>query len=586
MRRALGATLGLLLGCSGTAPPDANPTWLLGDEAGIATAGSETRTAFVLQAGSETTSRRFEVTIPDDGLLDVAYAVSNASVLAEAAGARFRIEVERRGESRREIFRGEVDASDVHQQRWFDLRVDLADFGGSAALTFSVEALPGDGPPPMGAWSEPVLYAAGHADPRPNVMVVSIDTLRARSVGTYGYPRDTTPFLDAWAKGGTLFENVATASVTTGPSHMSLFTGLYPENHGLRTGLDRKLDGIPTLAALFRAAGYRTAAFTEDGYIVYERGFGEGFAAYTENTGDEKRGPGTVRTTFGQARRWLRRGGRDPFFLFVHTYQVHAPFDPPPLYRELFAGDGMPGPDDPVLRMQRDRYDREIRFVDDMLRDLWKTLEDTGVARDTVVVVLSDHGEEFAEHGHYQHGGAVFEETLRVPWILRGPGVPAQRRIAAPVSLIDVAPTLLDLAGVTSPEDLDGTSLAPALRGEAPPGERTLFAEARARRRFRRPGVGELWNPPLVAVRRGDTKFIVHRPESGTPRAPERYDLARDALERSPAPVESPDLEPLRALVDDYLKGRVDAETLHPSDDPADLDPGLRERLRLLGYLE
>ncbi len=579
--RAAGLVAALLLTCcSPTESPPSGPVRLL-ERTEAAVVANETR----VSAPAEEASLRSTLRLPADAVLEFGYGIRNRSLQLGARAARFRVSVER-GDERWPLFEGRVDPARARQRRWFDMRADLAAHAGErVTLVFEATPEPGPGPAPVVAWSEPVVYSAGESSTLPNVVVVSLDTLRARSVGLYGYARDTTPFLDALAREAAVFEDAITTSVTTGPSHMSLFTGLYPVNHGLRTGLDYKLPDVATLASRLREAGYQTAAFTENGYIVRMRGFGEGFARYTENAGDRRRGPGEVRVTFRQARRWLAANARRPFFLFLHTYEVHAPFEPPEEYRDLFVGDGAPGPEDPVLLQARDDYDREIRFVDDKLRELFDSLEANGLRDSTLVVILADHGEEFGEHGLYQHGGAVFEETLHIPLIWVGPGVVPGRH-PGPASLIDVTPTLLELAGLPLPDGLDGRSLADAIREGAKLEPRTLFAEARARRRWLRPSRGERWNPPLIAVRSGDTKFIVHRPDEGEALPPARYDLARDALERAPDPVEGEALRSLNALVDEYLAGRMEASARREPDAPESLDPELRHRLQLLGYLE
>jgi arylsulfatase A-like enzyme len=417
------------------------------------------------------------------------------------------------------------------------------------------------------------------------VLLISLDTLRARSLGTYGYGRDTSPFLDSIARRGTLFENAITASVTTSPSHMSLFTGLYPTNHGIRKGLHRKFPHVVTLAQRLREAGYRTAAFTEDGYLVRRRGFGDGFDHYTENTGESGKAPGEAPLTFGQARRWLEMNRELPFFLFVHTYEVHSPYDPEEPYASLFRSDTFPGPDAPAIRAGRDGYDREIRIIDDELRALFATLDETGLSTSTIVAVLSDHGEEFAEHGGFQHGAAVYEESLRVPLLFWEPGrIPAARRHAELVSLIDVAPTLLDLAGLPVPEGLDGTSLKGVILDDAALPPRTLFAEAQASTRWVDPLRSESWNPPLFAVRDADSKFVVHRPRHGEAQPMVRFDLANDPGEKSPLPVTPERARAVEALVTRYLKGKSDANGPPRARD--DVSPDLKERLRALGYSE
>ena len=578
--RARVAALGAcLLACAEAPPVPSGPT-LLTRELKPALIGTEARYALLL--GRETSEQVFRVRLPPEASLSFGFGLPDRPRVKGGGPARFAFAIEVDGEwiaigGRR------VDPGIHEDRRWFNARMDLSRWSGrEVGLRFSLASEPG-APPGVGAIANPTLVSGAHRDDRPNLLIVSLDTLRARNVGAYGYARDTTPFFDAFARRGTLFETAITTSVTTGPSHMSLFTGLYPVNHGMRSGKEFKHPDAVTLTTLLRDTGYHTAAFTENGFLVRRFGFGQGFSEYTENKGTRRATPGEIRVTFPQATRWIEKRAREPFFAFVHTYEVHSPFWPPAPYSKLFEGDGLPGADTQLMVDARDNYDREIRFVDDMLRELLESLEAQGVLERTLVVVVSDHGEEFHEHGRYQHGGAVYEEALRIPLVVVGPGVRADRRIRAQVSLIDVFPTVLDLLGVESAEPLDGVSLAPALRGGAEPPERTLFAEANAPKRWIRPFAGEDWNPPLVAVRSQDEKFIVHRPRQGGAVEPsERYDLATDALERTPLPIDPETRARVDALVDRYLAGRKQREA--SPEQP--LEPELRERLHALGYLD
>jgi arylsulfatase A-like enzyme len=270
----------------------------------------------------------------------------------------------------------------------------------------------------------------------------------------------------------------------------------------------------------------------------------------------------------------------------VHTYEVHFPYSPPEGYRTLFESDGLPGqPEKPMLRRWYTDYDREIRFLDDELQRLFATISAQGLADSTVVVVLSDHGEEFGEHGGWQHGSTVYEELLRVPLIFWAPGrVTAGRRHATQVSLIDVAPTLLELAGVALPDMMQGTSLRPVIVRGAPPPARPLFAETRARLRWLTSKV-EPQKPPFIAVRKGDTKYIVNRPDSGEAKPTAAYDLATDPGESAPRPLSADEQTAVDRLVDDYLKAAPAADA-QPGRDASEIPPDLRERLRHLGYVE
>jgi len=580
--RALLAALGIAaLACGGAPAPETTAPLPLAEDLHAVLIGTEARQALLLQP-SRPEGRSFRVALPAAPSLTFGFGLPDHLLARRSTPADFEFALEAGGQWS-VIGHRRVDPSLLEDRHWFNATMDLSAWAGrEVTLRFRVLPDP-DLLAPTGAIANPTITSADHRDERPNLLLISLDTLRARSVGAYGYERDTTPFLDRFARRGTLFETAITTSVTTGPAHMSLFTGLYPANHGMRSGEEVKHDDAHTLASHLAAAGYQTAAFTENGYIVRRFGFGEGFSEYTENRGSERESPGEVRVTFPQAERWIGNRAREPFFAFVHTYQVHAPYRPPMLYSRLYRGDGLSGPDTETMRKARDNYDREIRYLDDMLRSLIESLEAQGKLERTLIVVLSDHGEEFSEHGYYQHGGAVFEETLRVPLIFVGPGVAPDRRIATQVSLIDVLPTLLDLLGVAGATESDGVSLAPALRGGPEPEARTLFAEAYAPKRWIRPLHGESWRPPLVAVRRQDEKFIVHRPRDGGPAdPPRRYDLAADALEHSPRPIEPETLEAVDALVDGYLRGRKPRE----ESPPQPLDPELQERLHALGYLD
>lgn len=331
-----------------------------------------------------------------------------------------------------------------------------------------------------------------------NVLFVLIDTLRADHLDAYGYERETAPFLAEIARRGVLFEDVSAPCSWTKPSIASLFTSLYPTQHGVLAGNARDTEdhfvsdvlppGLPVLAEFFQRAGYDTFASVRNSHLKAFMGFGRGFDVYEEVLGHADR----VIAPFLE---WLDNRGNGPprpFFAYLHFLDVHA-YTPPPEYRERFGPVRLryflPGRPEIFMKFREavregraecppeERegivrlYDASIRFLDDRLRALWAELERRGLADDTMIVVTSDHGEEWFEHGEFAHGHSMADNLLRVPWILAWPGGPAGRRIRHPASLVDVLPTLLDLAGLPGDRSgFVGVSLArEAVEGESGP---------------------------------------------------------------------------------------------------------------------
>jgi arylsulfatase A-like enzyme len=488
-----------------------------------------------------------------------------------------------------------LDPAGAGGRGWQERRVPLAPFAGtSRRLRFETRRLAAAQSSALPAFANPTLFAPVPRGPdSPNVILLSIDTLRADHLTSYGYARDTAPFVqEAFAKGGTLFEHVVAASPVTAPSHMTLFTALAPSVHGVTDGFKRLPDAIPTLPEHLRDQGVVTAAFTENAWVGEQQGFARGFDVFAENKSAKIMVPeGQVDLTFAQGRRWLAQHRDARFFLFLHTYQVHEPYAPPERYAELFTEPLAPAPGRADAERLRANYDREIRFVDDELRGLLAALEELGLAETTVVVLTSDHGDEFLDHGLFSHGGHLYQEVLHVPLLLRGPGIPAGRRVATPVAQADLMPTLLALFGVAPPAHAAGRSLLPLLRDDGAEGfaARALLIESwvpyqRAARGVRR------FDPPSLAVRVGARKLV--RQGAGTERADELYDLAADPAERRDLLAEgaAPPAD-LAALLDRYVaESRARAQQLAgPAAEPREappLDPERAEKLRALGYLE
>lgn len=444
---------------------------------------------------------------------------------------------------------------------------------------------------------------------RPNVLLVSIDSLRADHLGAYGYGHDTSPAIDALARDGVLFEQAISPAPWTIPSHMTLLTGLSPEVHGVVSRRHRLSPDAITLAEVLRDAGYDTAAFVSGPTVMRRYGFDQGFGSYDESMVQEQSGrPGSVVTSPGLVERvggylegWSAGGRKQPFFVFLHMWDVHYDYVPPAEYVSLFdpdyAGDldatgfegnprlvtGMPSRD---LQHLIALYDGEIRFTDDHLARIVARLREMGVLDDTVLIVTADHGDEFFEHGQKGHAKTLYDEVLRVPLVIRYPhGIAAGQRVAGQVRLMDVAPTVLGLAGVPQPAGFAGAKLAPEHRAV----DLTAYVTGTSR-------------PPLPAlvaigsnrwlgaqqhsVRTTRAKLI--RNERAPPNASETelYDIEKDPGERrnlrgsAAEPALLSALAPkLDASLADARAARLGAVELVPA-------PRHEARLRALGYVE
>jgi arylsulfatase A-like enzyme len=448
--------------------------------------------------------------------------------------------------------------------------------------------------------------ACGGARPltRPDIVLVSLDSTRLDHLGCYGYERPTTPHLDAVAAESVVYTRARSTSSWTLPAHASLFTGQYPASHGARydrdgplilsqgvetTAANRELleeiraRGLPagerTLAAVLAEAGYDTAGVVAGPWLKRVFGLDRGFAHY-DDEGIEAIGGRPADAVTDAALRWLRESRREPFFLFVHYFDPHSPYVPPPALAARFGADrAAPGRERAIAL-----YDGEIAFADLGLARLIETLREEGLDEDTLVVVTGDHGEGLLDHGYMFHGVHIYEEAVHVPLVFRWPGtIPAGRTIAEPVELVHVAPSVLDLLGLEEEaRALPGRSFAPALRGED-----ALDAQAPVylqRRHFRPTVLGDPDDGGLrvrgekFGVRIGEWKYIVGPEE----KSEELFQLGDDPGERVNLVGELP-----RKAAE--LSARLAAwrEARGPSGAPVDrVAEEDREALEALGYVE
>ncbi|NQZ95112.1 MAG: sulfatase [Myxococcales bacterium] len=317
--------------------------------------------------------------------------------------------------------------------------------------------------------------AARPLDYAPNVLLLSVDTLRADHLGAYGYSPPTSPNLDRLAAEGALFESAFAQRSQTWPSMTSVLTSLQPREHGVRENGAKLGPGIATLPEMLKARGYQTAAFLTNMKHAPNRGFDEKAFAKREDRDAHVN---------QMALDWLRNRAREPFFGWVHYIAPHRPYAPPEVFAERFvteysgAVDGSYESLAAVTREQRSLddadlahlnglYDAEIAYVDSLIGELLEGLSERGLDERTLVVVVGDHGEELYDHNFYFfHSCSIYDSTLRIPLVMRWPGrLRAETRVDGVVQSIDLAPTVLELLGLPRPSSLSGRSLVAVLRG-------------------------------------------------------------------------------------------------------------------------
>jgi arylsulfatase A-like enzyme len=524
--------------------------------------------------------------VPEGGVLSFA-----AGLRAPAMRAGMTVEARitlRDGDHEQEIFAADfTDASGG----WRDERVPLAAFAGhTVRLRFSTRVRNGSVRGSAALFAEPVVLAPRRTPaPLPNVVLLSMDTLRARSVGVYGAERPTTPTLDALARDGTMFENAFSPAAFTLPGHMSMFTGLDVRDHGtvtLRTALDPT---HRTLPELFRSAGYATGVVISASWIAPYLGFRRGADTFVEYHPPVAPPPyGVPCEAFTKGLDWMQLHRDRPFFLFLHDFQAHRPYVPPPPYSSLFGTP--PAEAGPVESdFLAFRYEQEVRYADDQIRAFLEGLDALGLAERTLLVVTADHGEAFGEHGLFEHTRDVHAEMTQVPLVMRLPGVVrAGRRIVEPASLADILPTALDVAGLPPLPDPDGTSLLPLVTGAAERLARDgVFSQAQSL------GIFEWFDLTAIRTR---THTCIHDARKG---AVDCFDRRVDPWEQGAAlapDAAGADAQSARAALERYVGARPPLvpqwSTPEASAAPAAgsaTTPEAEERvrqLRSLGYVE
>ena len=396
------------------------------------------------------------------------------------------------------------------------------------------------------------------ATPRPlNLVVVTIDTLRPDHLHCYGYSQIETPNVDRVAQNGVLFENAVTQTPLTPPSHASMFTGLYPTVHHVRdTGGFILQPSSTTLATILQQQGWDTAAFISSAVLKKLFGLNQGFALYDDQMPKPGKGHEFLEDaerrageTVDRAVRWLDGQSGKPFFLWVHVYDPHAPYTPPAPFADQY---------------KERPYDGEIAYADHELGRLFDAIHKKSPTDRTIIAVLSDHGESLGQHGEYSHGVFLYDSTLRIAFMISGPGIPAGLRVKQQARTVDLLPTVLELMGARPPAGIQGVSLAPYLAGKK---AATDFSYAETLY----PKINMGW-AELRALRTNRWKYIL------APK-PELYDLSQDpaetnnVIQRHAAEVEKFQAQ-LRAIV-----GK-ETETVKTSP----VDQRTLDQLKALGY--
>ncbi|MBL8862771.1 MAG: sulfatase [Planctomycetes bacterium] len=422
------------------------------------------------------------------------------------------------------------------------------------------------------------------------MLLVAIDTLRADALGHAGGRAGVSPRLDALAAESVRFQAAFAHAPWTLPSFASLFTSLPPEAHGAGgdvSGGWRALEPrFTTLAERFQDAGYATHAIVNVDFLTAPFGTAQGFDTVDAQVAPDNHGVRRAGPTTDAALAWLDARGAQPSFLFVHYFDPHAEYDPPPAWRARFALDadrdstafrfgsrehvvrhrlGRMPLDAPTLARARALYDGEVAYVDHEVGRLLDGLHERGLDARTIVILTSDHGEEFGEHGSWEHGHTHFDELLHVPLLVRAPGL-APRAVDAPVGLVDLGPTLCTLAGLSVPATFGGRDLAPALRAQGPlPALEGLAAH------------GNFWGAALSSWRDARWKRI----EGGA--LPLLFEWTRDPRERHDRAASEPEvLAGSRAAALEHLR-RLDA--VPPRRGPLVVpDDAARARLENVGY--
>jgi arylsulfatase A-like enzyme len=443
---------------------------------------SVSRRSLLLPAPSRAEIR---VAIPENATLQFAAGIDEYVWSERSSACEFLLLFEE-GKKEHVLFRKKFRPfEDKRQKRWLEVNIDLSEFKNKKGLlkfkTIPLASQEDAGHSHLGYFllANPRIVFPTRADD-PNIVLISIDTLRRDHLSTYGYRKKTSPFLDTLAGESAVFNNAIAQAPYTVTSHITMMTSLWPSTHQILTHdyQDRLLPQV------LKAWGYQTAGFTGGGQVSAVYGFDRGMDVYDFEGGRSE-------VIFPKATEWIAKTLGNPFFLFLHTYDVHMPYEPPPPYDSLFdpAYDGVVGrwtegcvviDESALFNRILDLYDGEIRYVDAQIQRVVQFLREKGLYENTMLIITSDHGEEFMEHGTMAcHAHTLYNELLLIPLIIKFPkGQWAGRTILDPVALNDLMPTVLGSIDIPVPSHSQGESLLDYLEGKVKRDrQRPIFSE-------------------------------------------------------------------------------------------------------------
>jgi arylsulfatase A-like enzyme len=533
------------------------------------------------------------------GILSEKEAEDDGAVSGEEKeGANFMVSLEQEGKKKVVFQKYLPPPRDKTSPSFYWQRLELPDADGPVDITFITQGEKDN----LSFWFDPVLYTPQESARR--IILISIDTLRADHLGCYGYPRETSPQIDLLASQGVTFLNTYASSPWTLPSHVSLLTSLHGVHHQVYYE-DESLDpSLPTLADILRQRDFYCSAFTGGGFVSAVYGFSKGFDSYSDDAGSVFR-QDSAEHLFRLASEWLENHKDKSFFLFLHTYQPHNPYACPYPFKTMFVKEGAPwrhldltshlggkpGIFVPLTDNERQNaiglYDGEIRYTDEkLIGPLMDRLREIGIYEQTMVVFVSDHGEEFFDHGGWGHGHNLYDESLKVPLIIKFPdSLYKGQRISSIVSLVDVFPTILEAMGVNPSElTIDGRSLFSMIEGKEKK-DREFLADIAS-------NVLDSHIPQKITRSREKEKLILNQkyaqedldfflspPPSVAP--VEIYDLGQD-------PKEQNNIANQRAeLANRIIEGinRIYQEAKKRKTEKFQIDEELRKQLKALGYI-